>query len=68
MSSPSSVIVPESASLQADERVDQLGLAVALDAGDAQDLALVDGEGDVVEHRADDAVGVDGAQAQVRRR
>lgn len=34
---------------QADERVDQLGLAVALDAGDAEDLTGVDGEGDVVE-------------------
>ena len=30
-------------------RLDQFGLAVALDAGDAQHLALVDGEGDVVE-------------------
>ncbi len=35
--------------LEADERVDQLGLAVALDAGDAEDLARVDGEADVVE-------------------
>ncbi|MGX1250661.1 hypothetical protein RKD48_003172 [Streptomyces ambofaciens] len=34
---------------QADERVDQLGLAVALDTGDAQHLTGVDGEGDVVE-------------------
>ena len=43
--------MPESADLQADERVDQLGLAVALDTGEAQDLARVDGEGDVVEQR-----------------
>ncbi|GDY63289.1 hypothetical protein SAV14893_026820 [Streptomyces avermitilis] len=35
--------------LEADQRVDELGLAVALDTGDAHDLARVDGEGDVVE-------------------
>ena len=37
---------------QADEQLDQLGLAVALDAGDADDLAGVDVEADVVEQPA----------------
>ena len=37
---------------QADEQLDQLGLAVALDAGDADDLALVQVEGHVVEQPA----------------
>ena len=36
---------------QAHDRVDQLGLAVALDAGDADDLALAHGEVDVVDER-----------------
>ena len=52
MSSSARVIDAGVGVAQADERLDQLGLAVALDAGDAQDLALVDGEGDVVEHAA----------------
>ena len=34
---------------QAHHRVDELGLAVALDAGDAHDLALADDEVDVVD-------------------
>ena len=34
------------------DRLDELGLTVALDAGDAEHLALVDVEGDVVEQRA----------------
>ncbi len=34
-----------------DERLDQLALAVALDAGDADDLAAVHGERHVVEQR-----------------
>src|SRR5687768_17457324 len=46
--------------LEADERVDQLGLPVALDTGDAQDLSLVDGEGDVVQ----DSSAALGLQAQ----
>ena len=37
---------------QAHDRVDELGLAVALDAGDADDLALADGEVDVLDQRA----------------
>src|SRR3712207_3264779 len=42
---------------QAHDRVDELGLAVALDAGDAHDLALAHGERDVVDHGAPAAVG-----------
>ena len=40
----------------ADDRLDQLGLAVALDAGDAEHLTGVDREVDVAEHRAADRV------------
>ena len=36
----------------AHDRLDELGLAVALDAGDADDLAPVDLEADVVDHCA----------------
>src|SRR5690606_27893755 len=54
---------------QADQRVDEFGLAVALHAGDAQDLTLVDGEGDVVEQglaaRGGQAERVDGDDGTV---
>ena len=46
---PPSSTVPRVERLDADDRLEQLGLAVALDAGDAEDLAPVDGERDVVE-------------------
>ena len=36
--------------LEADQRVDEFGLAVALDTGDTHHLTGVDGEGDMVEH------------------
>ena len=44
MSSPPSATVPVAARPQPDDALDQLGLAVALDAGDADHLAAVDGE------------------------
>ena len=43
MSAPPSSTVPVDGA-HAHDRLDQLGLAVALDAGDADDLALVDRE------------------------
>lgn len=49
----------------AHDGVDQFGLAVALDARDAEDLALVDGEGDAVEHGTHHPVRVGGGQSQV---
>ena len=48
MSSPSRVIVPRRRLRGADDRVDQLGLTVAFDAGDPDDLASVHREGDIV--------------------
>lgn len=48
----------------AHDGVDQFGLAVALDAGDAEHLALVDGEGDAVEHGTHHPVRVGGGQPQ----
>jgi hypothetical protein len=41
----------------AHDRLDQLGLAVALDAGDAEHLAAVDREGDVLDQRPAVAAG-----------
>lgn len=49
----------------AHDGVDEFGLAVALDARDAEHFALVDGEGDAVEHGAHHTVGVGGRQPQV---
>ena len=43
--------VPRSGCAQADQRLDQLGLAVAGDAGDADDLAGTDGQADAVDER-----------------
>ena len=57
--SPSSVIEPVTRVLQADERLGELGLAVALHAGDGEDLAGAHVEADVVDD--DLAVGVDDA-------
>lgn len=48
----------------AHDGVDEFGLAVALDAGDAEDLALVDGEGDAVEHGTHHPVRVGRGQPQ----
>ena len=45
--------VPAASGCGAEQRLDQLGLAVALDAGDADDLAPMDGERDVVDERDD---------------
>ena len=50
---PSTSTLPASSGEQAAEHVGELGLAVALDAGDADDLAGVDVERQVVEDRAD---------------
>ena len=44
--------VPDGERPQAHDGVDELGLAVALDAGDADDLALADGQADVVDSGA----------------
>ncbi len=49
MSSPRKVTVPATVAAEPGQRLDQLGLAVALDAGDADDLAGVDGEVDAVD-------------------
>ena len=49
---PPSSIGPGGAGAHAHDRLDELGLAVALDAGDAEHLARVDVEADVVEQRA----------------
>lgn len=48
----------------AHDGVDQFGLAVALDTRDAEHLALVDGEGDAVEHGTHHPVRVGGGQPQ----
>ena len=48
--SPASSIVPRGDRPDAHDRVHQLGLAVALDAGDAEHLAGVDGQVDVGQH------------------
>ena len=61
MSSPSSVTEPAVGVDQAEEHLDQLDLAVALDAGDADHLAAVQLEADVVEHRG--PLGPDGGDA-----
>ena len=50
MSLSPSMTTPLVVGEHADDGLDQLGLAVALDAGDAEHLAGVDGEVDVVEH------------------
>ena len=47
--------MPDSGSAQAGDRVDQLGLAVAVDAGDADDLARAHVERDAA-HRLEPAV------------
>ena len=52
MSSSPSTTTPLDGWQHADDGLDQLGLAVALDAGDAEHLAGVDGQVDVAEHRA----------------
>ena len=51
MSTPASVMRPARRPPEADERLDELALAVALDPGDADDLAAMDGERHVVEQR-----------------
>ena len=58
MSTPSTVIEPESTVRRPDDRLDELRLAVALDAGDGDDLPRADVErhaldGDVVAIVAD---------------
>ena len=50
MSLPASSIDAAGQRPDAHDRVDQLGLAVALDAGDAQHLAGVNGQVDVGQH------------------
>ena len=51
MSSPPRSMVPGRQRAHPHDRLDQLGLAVALDAGDAEHLAAVDREGQVLDQR-----------------
>ena len=59
MSLPQSVIVPEDGLVKACQAVDELGLAVAVDTGDTDDLARAHGEGNVVHGVALLHMGVD---------